>query len=259
MNAQESSDKEYCAAIRKYLAAHGQDPCGEIAKELDVKLLTKVAKEVCNGVSGSQCKKLAVIYKEQMLEDDICRITLMPYFRKKNVTVEDMEKVMAAKSRPEYKELKQKTEQINKKIASVIIQNVISQSPVVAVDCPDSYRTAFHIFWEKTDCQTTLLSLFAGFKELHSTQSEKKIGELFEKHLEDNGEIEWRNAYYGTITEEELHIATDIEGMPENKRITAAVMDMIGSLISKRDIVNNTLAGLLQDNYENWLKSMTKK
>jgi|GEM_PF-1998433 tonB family C-terminal domain len=113
--------------------------------------------------------------------------------------------------------------------------NAETQNPIAEKPCPDSFRTAFEIFWEDEGVRGVMEKEIINFEikirndvSMKSTQSDaekEEVGNNMMAYCKKNAPIFWRNLLLNHITEEELRLFDDSAASTIPRKITKEQQD----------------------------------
>lgn len=252
INAQQSTDEDYYQAIEGLFSiiTGGTDWMGSLNEGFDINTLSKLAKESKPKLSNSQCKELATLYKEKKLKKDFLKL-YVPIFRRKLITVEDIQKLLDEMRKPEYKVAQEHILMVEGHMLQILPQSLTTVNDtltIVSVNCPESYKQKFQLYYETTDAESMISK---SVKSLIGTLTSNMDmeGKAFLSLLMENNYTLTLNSFYGIVTEQDLQTLTEIESMPERKRVNHAVVEFLGS-----DFQRHAVSLLLS--YNRWVEMM---
>ena len=224
--AQQSTDEDYSIAIEEFFNVKaGGTAWMNGLNVLDIKTLSKIAKESKPNLSSSQCKELAILYKEKKLKKDYMKL-FIPIFRRKLITVEDIQKILDEMKKPEYKVAQE--HYLMAEEHSLQIMPQFLKTPTDTVDCPEGYKQAFQLYYERSEAKSMTESLF---KPLIGAMIDNfELGEAaIMKIVMEHSYTLSLNAFYGIVTEEDLQTLTAVESLPEQQRVNHALTEFVGT------------------------------
>lgn len=186
--------------------------------------------------------------------DDIAYLILEPAFRDK-VTIDDLSALKTLAEQPDVKiALQHVSEATNsekyigqtaKLALNYLTSALIASSPqkIKAEKCPKTYKAAFDLYMTADGSANIALESMMGAVEgrLQDNPDAVRILKSLKDYLQKNLPIAMRNAYYGTVTEQDLAILTTYHQNSTVKKVSATSIDMVKWVAANTEDVSEAL------------------
>lgn len=216
----------------------------DVVEKLSVEQKQKLAEDVADKYVKEQLVEdlsdvFASMWKGKVTEEQLQELVEM--------TRTERAKGAIARMNEATKNLQQDVVQmISPLIASMMLGT--EPEPVEAAECSDSYKQAFHDYYEESEAGNILGAMDKTFQALEAQNNAetKKIVQKTIDYMRANLEVWMRNMMVGNVTEDDLRYWKEMAATPAYKRVMFSIQN---------ELLANPMsfATLLLEKYGKWL------
>lgn len=231
---------EYWQALTKYLEVSGALAQMNVAQEdFDVTAFAQLAKQTNKKLSKKRCEELAQLYIDEKVGETFIGL-LVPYAQK-YVSLDDLNAATALYSQPEVQTAIKHVSKASTDMGQDMVEVFRTMQPVLAEDCPESYKDACRELYEVSNIETTLTTMVdalmnSGWRP--GTKDAPIEPGTFRAFLKDNLFNIFLNYCNGCVTEEDAHAYTTAARSSATQGMVKVFLDIAPNMENiMRDLV----------------------